>query len=246
MKKIFTFVLVLLLLTTFVQAKEKVSLVNCEWAPFTGSNLKDLGIVFVLVKEAYVRAGYEVEEVIVPWSRCLDGAQKGTYDVVLTVWYASDRAEIYEYSDPFMSNVIRFITVKKKNIPYHTLEDLKGFKIGVIQDYVYDEAFMKADYLNKIDATALESNLKKLLADRIDLTLEDEIVARYTINNDPALKKSKNQFIFLDKELSKKDLYVIVAKSNPRHKQLIKDFNEQLKIMKSKGIYDRLLKKYGF
>ena len=93
------------------------------------------------------------------------------------------------FSEPYLSNKIKFITLKGKHIPYQNLQDLEDKVIGVVRDYSYDEAFMAADFLNRYESNSLESNLLKLVDGRIDLTLEDEIVALHSINNDNEIKK---------------------------------------------------------
>ena len=237
---IFSFILVSLVLNA-----ETVTIVTSNWEPFAGENLKDNGICFAIVKQAYKKAGYNVKTEIVPWARALSGTKKGTYDVLITVWYTAERAQDFTFSEPYMYNKVKFISLKEKKVPYEKLEDLKGLRIGTLTDFAYDEAFMAADYLTKENTRTLCSNLKKLLENRIDLTLDDEMVARYNINMN-FNKKDAAKFIFLDKPLSEKALYIVAGKENPRHEKLINDFNEQLVLMKKSGQYRKLLKKYGF
>ena len=87
------------------------------------------------------------------------------------------------------------------------------------------------------------TNIKKLLANHIDLTLEDPIVATFIMKSvDPTLLSKVE---FTKNDLSTVPLYLCVGKNNPRQNEIIEAFNKGLLAIKADGTYKRLFSKYG-
>jgi polar amino acid transport system substrate-binding protein len=58
------------------------------------------------------------------------------------------------------------------------MESLKGKTVGIIKDYGYGDDFMNNPDFKRDPVPDFVTNVKKLVAESIDLTLEDEIVGR--------------------------------------------------------------------
>ncbi|WP_268967627.1 substrate-binding periplasmic protein [Zooshikella ganghwensis] len=215
-----------------------------SWAPFVGEELVNKGFSTDLVTNILNKAGYEYEVHIVPWARALNGTYDGDYDALYVAWYSDERAKKLNYAEPYLVNRIKFIKRKGEKVTYKTLEDFKAYKIGIARDYAYQAEFDNATFLKKETARTFVLNLKKLLAKRVDLTLEDEWVAKYEIAN--KLKEAEGKVEFIDNALSENPLHFVVSRKNPNHETIVKKFNEALAALKKDGTYDEIKALHGF
>ena len=86
-------------------------------------------------------------------------------------------------------------------------------------------------------------SIKKLIAKRIDLTLEDEIVgSNMILKKEPKLLEAIE---FTKTFLSSKGLHVTCGIKNPRHKEFIDAFNKGLEEITSNGTLKNIFKSYG-
>jgi len=79
-----------------------------------------------------------------------------------------------------------------------------------------------------------------LAAGRIDLTLEDEWVAKYYLSHElvelaPALE-------FLPVELSASPLHILVRRKHPQSAQIVRAFNQALQEMRADGSYASIVR----
>ena len=147
------------------------------------------------------------------------------------------------FSEPYATNRIKFIKNADDPFEYNGIESLKGKTIGTIRSYGYGNEFLKSKTFKRDDVDSLISNIKKLLKKRIDLTLEDEIVARVVIANYNPDYLSKIRFT--ENALSSNSLHIASGLKNPRHKEIITGFNKGLRIIKQNGVYEKILSDYG-
>ncbi len=80
------------------------------------------------------------------------------------------------------------------------------------------------------------------MAKRIDLTLEDELVAKSTLSG---AGMNLDDFEFTSNALSVNPLHVTSGLANPNNAEYIDAFNKGLAEIKSNGTFDKILAKYG-
>jgi polar amino acid transport system substrate-binding protein len=218
---------------------EKITAVGDPWPPFLDPNQENKGIVVEIATAAYATQGYEIEMSFVPWARAVDGVKNASFDLLLGTWLTAERTEFLMYSDPYLNNSIKFIKQKGSSFEYSGLESLTGKSVGIVREYGYGDAFSNAKNFKKAEAKDFISNIRKLIAGRIDLTLEDEIVAKAIIAKEaPELL---NQIEFSTTDYSTNPLHVTSGLANAKHKTLIEAFNKGLVVIKANGEYDKIL-----
>ncbi len=247
MKTLYLILIVLLIAVTQCHAQDKVIVAASDsWPPFVDPSHPNDGLSLEIIRAAYATQGYEVKMQYVPWARAMDGVKKGKkYDIIPNTWMTEERKEYLAFSDEYASNEIKFIKRKDDPFEFNGMESLKGKKIGTVRGYGYDNQFMTAPHFIREEANDLITNIKKLThsSKRVDLTLEDEIVARVSIGNkNPELLY---KIEFTKNAITTNGLYVTSGFQNPRHKELINAFNTGLEIIKSNGEYEKILEKYG-
>lgn len=243
MKKLFC----LLVLSGFVSVSvlaKPLSIVGSSWPPYVEKDHPAQGLAMEVVVKAFKQQGYQPRTNIETWSRALEGVNIGVYDVIVAIWKTPDREKQLIFSQPYLENQIKFIKMKETDVQYQTLDDLRGYLIGIVKNYAYDDAFMQSEKLIKIPQNHIIQNLLKLTQGEIDLTLGDEKAIRYAINQ--YMKSFESQLEFLEKPLSKKNLYIAVSRQNPNAQKIVRDFNQALEKIKRSGRFAKIVKQYQF
>ena len=232
-----------LLFCTAVLPAEPLRLVANAWPPFTDQQLLNNGLASDLVSSALQRAGYASEYHEVPWARALQGMQQDRYDVLVPTWFATERQAYGLYSEPYLVNRIRFLRRTGSSIQLNQLNDLLPYSIAVARGFAYAPAFDNDPRLNKQIVASFPIAARMLAAGRIDLTLEDEGVAKYHLSHElvelaPALE-------FLPVELSASPLHILVRRKHPQSAQIVRAFNQALQEMRADGSYASILQRHG-
>jgi len=227
--------------TTF---SETIIAAGDPWPPFLDPESPSEGIVLEIARAAYKTQGYQVEMKFVPWARAVHGVKEANYDVLLGTWHTKEREEFLLFSDSYLENEIKFIKRKDDPFEFTGMDSLTGKNVGIVRGYGYGDGFLNATNFRRPEGKNLMISIKKLVNDRIDLTLEDEIVARAMLKKQaPDLLE---KIIFTKNSLSTNSLHVTSGLKNSKHKEYIKAFNEGFKAIKSNGTFEKILKKYGF
>ncbi len=224
-------------------AAEHLRLVGDSWPPFTDQRLPDNGLAVQLVSAALQRAGHTTEYVEVPWARALKGFEQGDYDIVVAAWYSPERARYGLFSNPYLVNRIRFLRRAGAPFEYLGLDSLTPFSIAVVRGYSYDPAFDKAPGLTRVPVLEFAMGARMLAAGRVQLTLEDELVARYHLSH--GLREIRNAVAFVETPLSENGLHIMMRRSHPLHRQVVREFDESITTMKADGGYQRIFTRHG-
>lgn len=224
-------------------AAEVLRLVADPWPPFTDQTLLNNGLAADLVATALGRAGYTSRYAQVPWERAVRGLQQDTYDVLINAWYTDERATFGYYSQPYLINRIRFLQRKGSQIRFRQLSDLYPYSIAVVRGYAYSSAFDQDRRLTKIGVLSFAVGARMLQAQRVQLTLEDELVARFHLRRD--LAGIRDQLEFLPQPLSENGLHILVSRRHPQHQQIADAFNKAIKAMRADGSYEQIFQRHG-
>jgi len=106
-------------------------------------------------------------------------------------------------------------------------------KIGIIENYAYDEVFSNSTLIEKIDANSLTENLTKLIEKEVDLSLDDERVLRYTLNQ--LMPDNKATLEILNNPLTTRGINIGVSRKNQDHARTVTGFNKAIAEMKKGG-----------
>ncbi len=236
--------LMLLLLSTPAFSADKTLVAAADpYPPFVDPDNAKQGLSLEIARAAFATQGYDVKLEIMPWARAETGVVDGVYDILPNVWMTDARKKVLFYSEPYATNVVKFMKRVDDAFEFQGLDSLKGKTIGTVRGYGYGSEFLNADSFTREEANALDVNVNKLIAGRIDLTLEDEIVAKAQITHqDPTLLE---KVAFTENALSRNDLHIASGLKNPRHQEIIDAFNKGLAEIKNNGVYQQIMSSYG-
>lgn len=230
------------LLFTVSSYAQTLTIAQDPWPPFVDEDAAGQGLSIEIVRAALEPKGYQIKMNFVPWARALNGVKNAQYDVLASAWFTQERSEYLAFSDDYLSNEIKFIMRSKDSFQYNGIDSLTGKNIGVVRGYGYGDEFLNATNFKRHETKDLVSNVKKLVAGRIDLTLEDELVAKSLLAKEAPEMLGK--ITFVTNPLSTKPMHIAVGKKNPKHQQIIQDFNQGLKEIKASGKFQELVNKY--
>jgi polar amino acid transport system substrate-binding protein len=222
---------------------EKIIAACDPYPPYVDPTQATQGLSVQIVRAAYATQGFNVEMQFIPWARAIEGVRKGMYDILPDAWWTQDRATFLLFSEPYISNEIKFIKRKGDPFEYTGLGSLTGKTVGIVRAYGYSDDFLKATNFTREEVPTAVQNIRKLVRGRIDLTLEDEIVVRSLLKQEaPDLLR---QIEFTHNLLSSQKLYVASSLQNPRRHTIITAFNKGLAVIKANGTYDAILHANG-
>ena len=130
--------ILLLILFLFPLSAETITLATLNWLPSFGEDLPEQGYFSALCREAFRRAGYELELKFIPWIRALEMAKYGYYDGVMGAYYNDERTRYFHFTDPIYQIREVFVVRKGFSVEYSELEDLMGMSVGIIKGYSYE------------------------------------------------------------------------------------------------------------
>lgn len=233
----------LLLQSPAVEA-QTLRLVADAWPPFTDATMVNGGLATDLVTRALVRAGYATQFEQVPWARALQGVGEGRYDVLVNAWFSNDRTHLGQFSAPYLINRIRLLQRKSDDLAFNgDLDSLHGQSVAVVRDYAYSAGFDADGQITKVPVHNFSMAVRMLAAGRVNLTLEDEYVARYYLQQESP--KVRGAVEFFGPALAENTLHILVSLKNPEHDQIIAGFDSAIASMKADGSYARLMHDYG-
>ena len=224
-------------------ADKNVTSAANPWPPFVDPDAPSQGLAIEIIKAAFAEQGYTFTHKFMPWARAVNEVKTGKIDILPDTWYTEERSTYLKFSNAYASNKIKFIKKSKDPFEYNGINSLNGKKVGVILEFGYGDEFMNATTFEREGARDLVINVKKLLKDRVDLAIEDEIVAKSILNKKvPELLK---QVEFTKNSLSSNDLFVACGLANPRHEEIINAFNKGLEAIKADGTLKQIFERYG-
>ncbi|MBN2651582.1 MAG: transporter substrate-binding domain-containing protein [Spirochaetales bacterium] len=140
-----------------------------NWPPYDFKETKPEGYAIDLLRIIESRLGVEFKFISSSsWGRLVEMAEKRQIDVIHPLAFTEDRAEYLNFTTPILE-LIPVLAVRKDFKPLHKIEDLAGYKLGIIPSFSYHRELME-DYpeINFVQVVSPAHALTHLSAGRID------------------------------------------------------------------------------
>lgn len=225
-------------------APTRLKLLTTEYAPYMSSARADGGVALALGRAALERAGIAAEVLFRPWARVLAEAERGGADGVLGIWHEASRERYLAYSQPLgISNRIGFIARVGSMMAVDDLTRLRqlpGLRIGTVRGYANPPRFEEMGFQTDL-AVDDASNLRKLLAGRVDLVLIDKGVAFHLLQTQ--LQSVAAQFQWLEPAVADMPLHMALSRRRADHPAVLRDINRGLAELRDSGEMAKILKR---
>lgn len=246
MKKAFLLCTLAMFSSPFAHA-DTVTIRADFWYPMNGTpgDAKP-GFMIEIAQQALATAGHTVDYALMPWERALYSAKKGQIDCVVGA-YKSDAPDlIFPENSQGVDTVESYV---KKGNPwrYNGIESLKPIKLGAISGYGYGDDIDA--YIEKnptlvqltVGETALDQNIKKLTAGRIDVLIESPAVFNARIKE----LKLEGQFEPAGQLSDIEQLYIACSPVKESSKTYVKLISDGTETLRQSGELAKILDKYG-
>lgn len=226
-----------------------ISIVADEWCPYNCAPGGDKpGFMIEIAEKTLGAAGHTIDYKNMPWSRAIDESRKGKFDAI--VGAAKDDAPDFVYPGEALGISGSIFAVRKGDTwKYTGIPSLAGHAVGVIQDYSYDDDFDKYVETNAKDSakvqvaageSALETNIKKLEAKRVDAIVEDHSVLNYALS-----QMGKAGAFDVAGELGDSEVFIAFSPAKKESAEYAKILTDGLKKLRETGELKKILAKYG-
>jgi polar amino acid transport system substrate-binding protein len=240
----------LLMSTPFYAYADVISIRADAWCPYNCEvNAKKSGYGIEIIKQIFEAAGHTVDYQILNWQRSIEETRTGKYVAILGA-RKEDAPDFIFPNEALGLSINSFATLKDSNFRYNGINSLSGHVLGVIQSYSYSDGVDSYIKKNKLDKTridyasgddALDKNINKLLANRIDVIVDDSSVLIYKLNQLGASSKIK-----LDKDaLDPTKIYLAFSPKNPKAKEYAALFDKGIAELRAAGKLAPILMRYG-
>jgi len=177
------------------------------------------------------------------WSRAYTIAMKKKNAMVFSTTRTESREPLFKWVGPIISTEVGIIAPKSKKIVINKLSDLNNYKIGaVLKDVgellLLDQGVNKNQIFHVDGKDAINLSFKKMQKNRIDM-FSYNIGVAFANAKLEGFDTSKFEVVYT---LKKADLYYAFNKHTDD--KTISYWQNALDMVKEKGIYDSILKKY--
>lgn len=225
---------------------------KCSSPPFKWVNEKGdiVGIDIDIIKEACRRAGMKAEIKNVPWKRVLLDVETGNSDGGFSASIKPER-EVFAHfitSQPIHRTTFSVFVLKKNAFSYHGVADLHGKRIGKMRGYFLGDEFSRAENAGLFEVDEVESiegSITKLLLGRVDLLVENSMVAKYTLREMDI--RNKEDIVELPNPVTRgRAAYLMISKAAKIKDKamVIEKLTNALQSMADDGTFDKIHHKY--
>ena len=204
---------------------------------FEGKPGEVSGLVYDYTNEIIEALGKKSSITLVTRNRLYDYLNSGQVDLLCyssPAWSTTD--EQLKFSKPLFTK--HEVIIGPSPIP-KKVSAFKGKTIGTIIQYVYPklDPMFKDGQLHREDGISEESNLRKLLNNRISYIVTDQIFLDYFKVEHPKIDLDRERFFLQD--------YPITCSFSPNGRIKEKDLNAAIENLKTSGKLERIFRKYG-
>lgn len=247
LKKLFSLA-TLLLLAPLSAIADDIILEADSWCPFNcepGS--EHPGFMVEIAQKVLGAQGHKIVYQIRPWARAIDDAKKGTANGVIGASKADVPGFVFPENEQANYAMDSFFVKAESNWTFTGVDSLRSVTLGSILDYGYGDellAYIKGNPA-KVDAIGgdapLESNIKKLVAGRVDVIVEAPPVFWDTVTRLGLKEKVKAAGSFPEQQA----MYIAFSPANPKSADYAKAISDGMTAMRASGELKTILEKYG-
>lgn len=225
---------------------DTITMATVDWQPFQGQNINQQGFTAEITRQALERNGHILSLNFIPWARAVEDVQKGRYHALFNQWKNKDNQNDYYFSNEvFAAGDGHFLTLAQDNFSVKKLDDLAGKTIGIVRAYpVSDEltALIDQGIVKKYEVSSVVQLIKLLRLGRIDIILENELVAKYNFRS--YFPTQHYDFKTVGKDLIDGRLFIGWSKSVAGTQVLRDQFDMTIRAMRKDGTIDKIKREF--
>ncbi|MBF0119123.1 MAG: transporter substrate-binding domain-containing protein [Desulfobacterales bacterium] len=250
MKKIAIIAIIGLILISGKAKGEQITLASDIWCPFNcAPDSSEQGYMVEIAKTVFKKSGHDVKYILMPFARAIKESREGKVTALIGVYKEDVPDFIFPKNELGMLGFSIF-TTKENNWVYNGISSLEKVSLGVIRDYTYNSELV--DYINKNASNSkkiqvihgenpVDINIKKLLAGRLDATIETEQVFLYNAMKLGVIDKIKSSGVAVEP----KEAYIAFSPTVKESKVYAEILSNGIDELRKSGELSKILNKYG-
>ncbi len=234
-----------------IYGSEVITLRADIWEPYNAEpESAKPGYMIEVAKAIFTKAGYTVDYQCKGWTweRSIEEARQGRIDGIVGA-AVDDAPDFILPEETFINQQMTFFVKKGNAWRYKGLTSLENIRLGVISGYAYDDKIdeyieknSKKENIQAIkNANALELNIKKLEAGRIDATIEDASVFAIKVASLGMNGKFEEAGVVGEPD----NITIAFTPAKETSKKYAEILSKGLKEMRASGELKKILEKYG-
>ena len=241
MKRQFAFIMFLILLMPITSGwSQELTIISEENPPFNfNKNGVFTGSATEVVREIMRRLKQPAGIEVMTWARAYQLARTRPNVVLFSTTRTKEREDLFHWVGPIFKVRFGFYARKGSNLVLTCLADAK--KVGAIATYKDDvrEQLLKSMGFTNLDSSkSPASNLKKLLAGRVDLWLYSNLGVP-SVAEQMGINPDDVEFI-----LPFKDFFAYIAVSKGTPQAVVAKWQETLEAMKRDGTFEKISRQW--
>jgi len=226
------------------RANAKLNLVTGnDFAPFTGDDLPNGGLVTDLVQQAFAAAGQTHDLRFVPWRRGYDGVVSGRFLATFPYVRSPERERDALFSDPVLENrQLVYLSVKPR-MTFNRPSDFRGRVVCAPGGYALPpelDALFRQGALTRETPSNLGACVRMVAMGRADAFVINEHIGNAAV----AQAEAQETVRAAEKPYAVVTQHLIVGRSTPGAAGTIEAFNAGLKILRENGAYDETMTRH--
>jgi len=230
---------------------DTISIRADAWPPYNGDPASETpGYGIEILKAIFSKGGHTIDYQTIPWTRALADVKSGKFDGAIGA-STEDGAGCLFPKEPIGFMDTQVFAKKGSAWTYTGIDSLKSIKLGAIADYDYGMPELNKYIKEKAgtDAVqlmtgddALEKNISKLQAGRIDVLVEAEAVVKWTLKK---MGLPEDALIKAGSLGAPSEIYVVFAPTKPSSQGYADTYDKGIGELRSSGDLKKILDKYG-
>jgi polar amino acid transport system substrate-binding protein len=236
--------LALLLLCWTPGWAEEIRLVTGEFAPYSGKNLPNGGMMTELVSGIFYQLGHPVSVTYLPWKRGYQATRDGRFSATFPYSFHPERANEMLYSAPLHSSPVYLFVHVEAPLNEAAPENLQGLRLCTALGYNVFPPIEEArdrQLIELITVREMDNCVRMLENRRADAIFLSEDAGWNLIER---VAGSRRNYRMLAEPIHTVREYLLVSKRYPGGAELIEAFNEELARLIENGRYQQLIDKH--
>jgi len=234
----------------FADERPVITIAADNWCPINCAPPEaKLGVGIDLAKAIYEPLGFEIRYQVMPWSEALRKVRAGEIDAVVGADRTDDPTLVFP-AKPIIGTSDDFYVLKGNAWKFQGVHTLKGKKLGMIKDYGYGTAvneYVRSnpgsyDMIQQAGGgNALEENIRKLRAGKIDVLVETRPVMEYTM----ARLELGDEHIIRAGGVAETPVYLAFSPALSKSRMLADSFDNGIRRLRESGQLEAFYHNYG-
>lgn len=217
-----------------------LTIVTEQWPPVSFLNAagKADGLAVEIAGEIQNILGSKEPIHVFPWARGYQMVTTEANVLLFAMAYTDERAKLISMVGPIVQGEIAFFSTSGRQLKIDSLEQAKKYQVGTYRATNFEAFLKKHHFPNTSFTTDPMTGAKKLLADRIDLLVEDSVVIGEILKKIGADRRD----VYKSFAAEKTELYFGFSPGTSA--KVIQQWNDALAQMKKNGRFQALYKKW--